>query len=79
MPDAPLVTESHAALLVAVHAQPVGEVTLTVPLPPAAVNDCEVGAMLNVQANASCVTVKVCPAIVSVPVRGVVFGFAAAE
>ena len=35
-PLAPLVTVSHAALLVAVHVHPVGAVTVTAPLPPPA-------------------------------------------
>jgi hypothetical protein len=39
VPVAPPVTVSHVALLVAVHAQPVPEVTPTVPVPPAATTD----------------------------------------
>ena len=38
-PVAPPVTVIHAALLAAVHAQPVPAVTVLLPLPPAAVND----------------------------------------
>jgi len=45
-------------LLVAVHAQPVAVVTLTLPVPPLAPKFCEAGLMLNEQPLA-CVTVKV--------------------
>ena len=38
-PVAPPVRVIHAALLAAVHAQPVATLTLLLPLPPAAVND----------------------------------------
>ena len=38
LPAAPDVTVSQAALLVAVQAQPAGAVTVTEPVPPAAVN-----------------------------------------
>jgi len=38
-PVAPLVTVIHAALLAAVHAQPVGMLTLLLPVPADAVND----------------------------------------
>ena len=38
LPLAPDVTVSHAALLLAVHAQPLGAVTVTEPAPPAAVS-----------------------------------------
>ena len=68
-PDAPLVTVIHAALLAAVHAQPVATDTLLLPLPPAAVKDCVVGEIDGVHGAAACVTVNVAPAIVSVPVR----------
>jgi hypothetical protein len=39
LPLAPDVTVSHAALLLAVQAQPLGAVTVTVPLPPLAAID----------------------------------------
>ena len=68
-PVAPLVTVIHAALLAAVHAQPVATVTPLLPVPPDAANDWPVGAMDGEQGAAACVTVKVAPAIVSVPVR----------
>jgi hypothetical protein len=41
---APAVTTIHPALLVAVHAQPVGAVTVAEPFPPAAPMDCDNGA-----------------------------------
>src|SRR5438094_9244620 len=68
LPLAPAVTVIHAALLAAVHVQPVTVVTFAVAVPPAAGSDCVVGAVVKVHA-AACVTVTVCPAIVSVPVR----------
>ena len=66
------------ALLTAVQLQPVPAVTVTVPV--VAVDDVrldDVGAMVNVQGTPACVTVKVCPPIVIVPVREVVLVFAA--
>jgi hypothetical protein len=58
-----------AALLVAVHGQAAFDaVTATLPLPPAAVWFRVVGEMVNAQPE-SCVTVKVWPATVSVPLR----------
>ena len=68
-PVAPPVSVIHAALLAAVHAQPVAAVTLLLPLPAAAVTDCVAGEIDGEQAAAACVTVNVAPAIVSVPVR----------
>ena len=44
LPEVPEVTVSHDALLLAVHAQPVGTVTATLLLPAAAVSDALVGA-----------------------------------
>jgi len=67
-----------ASLLVAVQLQPVPAVTVTVPA--VATDDVrfdEVGAIVNVQGAPACVTVKVCPPIVIVPVRDVVPVFAA--
>ena len=58
-------------LLTAVQVHPAVVVTLAVCVPPAATTFCEVGESVNPHAPA-CVTVTVCPAIVSVPVRGVV-------
>jgi hypothetical protein len=68
-PVAPLVTVTHGALLVAVHAQPVATVTPLPPVPPEAVNDWLVGETDGEQDAAACVTVNVAPAMVNVPVR----------
>ena len=48
-PDAPAVIVNHAALLTAVHAQPDGAVTATVPLPPFDVTLWDVGEIVSVQ------------------------------
>lgn len=69
-PVAPLVIVIHAALLVAVHAQPVATATVLLPVPPEAATDWPVGVMDGEHVAAACVTVNVAPAIVSVPVRG---------
>ena len=81
VPLAPDVTVNHAGVLVvAVHVHVLTDaVTPTAPLVAAAVGDAPVASSVNVHGAAACVTVKVCPAIVSVPVRGVVVGFAATE
>jgi hypothetical protein len=81
VPEAPPVTVSHAAFALAVHAHVVAEaVTETEPDAPVSAASCAVGEIVNVQggggggggaAGAACDTVKVCPAIVSVPVRAV--------
>ena len=68
----PAVTVTQLAPLVDVHAQPVVVVTATVPVPPVAATAWVDGEMLNEQLAPDCVTVKVLPAIVSVPVRDVV-------
>jgi len=73
----PVTTVTHPALLVAAHAQPAVVVTATLPVPPAAVNACEVGAMLKEHGAPACVTVNVCPATVSVADRALVVMFAA--
>ena len=73
-------TVIHDTLLEAVHAQPLPAVTEIVPV--VAVGPIEVltGESENVQGTgASCVTVKVRPAIVTVPVRWLVPVFAAIE
>jgi hypothetical protein len=78
-PDAPLVTVSQvASLLTAVQAHSAAAVTVVEPVPPAAVTGCPVGASAYVHGRAAWFTEKVWPAIVSVPLRGVVSGFAAA-
>jgi hypothetical protein len=69
-PDAPAVTVSHPVLLLtAVHAQPVGAVTATVPVLLPEPMLCDVGEIVSVQVMPAWVTVNVCPATVSVPVR----------
>ena len=74
LPFAPPVTVSQPlALLVAVQLHPVPPMTLTVPV--AAIDEVrfdDVGEIVNVQGAPGCVTVNVCPPIVSVPVREVV-------
>ena len=74
LPLAPAVTVSQlVALLTAVQLQPVPAVTVTVPV--VAADDVrfeDVGAMVKVHGAPACVTVKVCPPIVIVPVREVV-------
>ena len=68
---APDVTVSHVAVLVAVHGQDAEVVTVTaLPGPPPAATAWLVGLIPYVQAI--CETVKVWPAIVSVPLRGAV-------
>ena len=76
VPLPPLVTVIHAALLTPVHAQPLVVVTVVDNGPPAAGADCAVDERAKLQAPL-CVTVSVVPAIVSVPVRGVVAVLAA--
>src|SRR5262249_58160893 len=62
----------------AAHVRPPPDaVTPTVPLPAVAPGDALVASNVNVHGAPACLTVKVCPAIVSVPVRGVVVRFAA--
>ena len=78
LPDAPAVTVIQAALLTAVQLHPVPAVTVTVPVAAAeVVRFDDVGEMVNVHGAPACVTVKVWPAIVTVPVRDVVPVFAA--
>jgi hypothetical protein len=67
------------ALLVAVQLQPVGVVTLTVPLLPSDANNWLVGEIVKVQDMPSWFTVNVWPAIVSVPVRVLMLVLAATE
>ena len=78
VPLAPPVTVIQALLLVAVHEQLV-PVTTLMPLleMPVEGADTLVGVRLEAQLLAACVTVKVIPAIVIVPARPVVPGFAA--
>ena len=67
----------HVALLVAVQAQKVAAVTVTVPVMPAEVTVADAGEIAGAQAAAACVTVNVLPPIVRVAVRDVVPVFAA--
>jgi hypothetical protein len=66
----------HVELSVAVQPQPVAAVTATVPLLAAAPTVAESGVSVGAQGAPACVTVKVLPPMVSVPVRAVVVGFA---
>jgi len=71
LPLAPAPTVSHAALLVAVQLQPLAAVTVTVPV---AADETKLAALderLNVHATPACVTVKVWPPMIIVPVRDV--------
>ena len=82
VPVAPAVTVIQLVLLVAVRAQPAVPVTLIDTEPPAAPRFEYGGDMLNAPHTvdpcaAACVTVKVCPPIVIVPVRVVVRALAA--
>ena len=77
LPGLPEVIVSHVgSLLDAVHPHPPGAVTVTEPLaapaPAVALNAPSVYAHVA----PACVTVKLCPAIVNVPPRAVLFGFA---
>ena len=76
VPLPPLVTVIQDALLAPVHAQPEVVVTAVVNDPPPAAAGCAFGEIAKLQIPL-CVTVSVCPAIVSVPVRGLVAVFAA--
>ena|SRR5438105_3399985 len=79
-PVLPPVIVSHDALLEALHAHvPADAVTLTLPLDAPEAGDRLVGDSVNVHATPACVTVNVCPAMVSVPVRDVALVFAATE
>ena len=75
-PLAPDVMVSHEAELAAVHEQPASVSTLTVPLVAAAGTEAVTGEMAKLQAWPAWVTVNVWPAIVIVPVRLDVVGFA---
>jgi hypothetical protein len=69
----------HGALVVALHAQPVNVVKVTVPAPPPSVNDCVAGLAVYVQVPPAWVIVNGSPPIVSVAVRGLVVPLAATE
>jgi hypothetical protein len=76
LPAAPAVIVIHAALLVAVHAHPVAEVTVTVPVAPAAGALADAAEIVGAHGAPACVTVNALPPIVSVAVRAVAVGFA---
>jgi len=69
LPLAPAVMVIQAALLTAVHEQPVVAVTATVAVPPPAAAVADVDPRVGLQAAAAWVTVKVLPATVRVPER----------
>ena len=70
MPVAPALMVIHEALLLAVHAQRVAAVTVTVPVAAAAVvRVLDVGEIVGAHVMPDCVTVNVAPPTVSVPVR----------
>jgi hypothetical protein len=77
VPEAPALIVIHAALLVDVQAQPVAAVTVIVPVPATSETFADVGAIVGAQGAPACVTVKVLPPTVTVPVLAVVVGFAA--
>ena len=77
VPDAPWVTVIQPSLLTAVQLQPLAAVTVTAPLEAPPRRSADVGEIVALHGAPACVTVKVLPAIVSVPVRGVVAVFAA--
>jgi hypothetical protein len=77
LPVPPVLTVSHAALLLVLHAHPAVAVTVTVPVPAVAATLAEVPEIVGAHGVPACVTVKVAPAIVNVPVRLVVPAFAA--
>jgi hypothetical protein len=64
----PSVTRIQSTGLAAVHGQPLPLVTFTVPVPPAAATDCDVGS-IEYAHPCDCVTVTRCPATRSVPLR----------
>ena len=67
-PGEPPVTVIHGALLTAVQVHPPGDITDTVPGPPAAVIVVDAAPSVNVHPE-SCETVSARPAIVTVPLR----------
>ena len=77
VPLLPLLIDSHVALLVAVHAQPVAAVTVTVPpVVPAAGTLADPAVSVGAHGAPACVIVNVLPPIVSTSERAVVVGFA---
>jgi hypothetical protein len=79
LPLDPDVVVIQLAPLAAVHVQPLGAVTVTVPVPPLAAAEALTGAMAQPQGSPAWFTVKVCPAMVTVPLRALLLLFAATE
>jgi hypothetical protein len=69
VPVLPLVRVIHGAELRAVHVQPAGAVTVTLPVVTSGPTETSVGEMLYVQVTPACVTRNVQPAIARVPDR----------
>ncbi len=78
-PAAPAVTWIHDAFALAVHEHPLFAVTPMLPVMPTAAGDTDVADSTNEQGAASCRTVTVWPAIVSVPERSVGTGLGSAS
>jgi len=76
LPDVIALMLIHVALLVAVQAQKVGAVTVTLPVIPADVTVADAAEIDGAHTAAAWLTVNVLPAIVSVPVRDVAPVFA---
>ncbi len=76
-PDAPVNTVIHEALEAAVHAQPPGRLTLTLPLPPASLMFCVVGDNVASHVAPACERTNASPATTIVVDRELLFGFAA--
>jgi hypothetical protein len=78
LPGVPLVTVIHAGVLVvAVQEQPACEVTVIEPVEAPDATDAPVGEIAKVHGTPAWLMVKVWPATVIVPERGVVLVFAA--
>lgn len=76
-PEAPPVTVIHSLFDTAVHVQPTGAVTGTEALPEALPTGRSVAPRPKEQGTGACVTVAVCPAMVTLPVRWMAAGFGA--
>ena len=72
VPFAPAVTVIHASLLVAFQPHPAGALTVAMLDVPEAVIETDAGEIPVTQLTPACVTLKVWPPMVSVPVRDVV-------
>jgi hypothetical protein len=76
-PFAPLVIETHGASSTAVQEHPAGMETAMLPVLAAESTDTPAGEIVDVHGIPACVTVNAWPAIVTMPVRGVMAVFAA--